>query len=127
MAAVAWRYPDEEMAALTRTVAAEKPKLEPAGLSIAALNFGYSLKGDKVRWRPQSVFDDGARVFIAFGPDIEQDELPPLFVIGPEGLPELASYRVQGGTLIVDRLFDEAELRLGSKRVRIVRPKGRSS
>lgn len=127
MAAIAWHYPEDEMAALTRATAAEEPKPGPAGPNITALNFGYVLKGDHVRWRPHSVFDDGRQVFIAFGPEVDQGELPPLFVIGPEGLPELASYRVQGGTLIVDRLFDEAELRLGSKRVRIVRPKGRSS
>ena len=61
---------------------------------------------------------------------IGQGEMPPLFVVGPEGnTSELVNYRVRGHHMIVDRLFAAAELRFGSgreqKRVRIVRTDGR--
>jgi type IV secretion system protein VirB9 len=52
---------------------------------------------------------------------IGQGELPPLFVVGADGV----NYRVRGNHMIVDRLFAAAELRLGDgaseRRVRIVR------
>ena len=56
--------------------------------------------------------------------------MPPLFVIGQDGKPELVNYRVYGNVLIADRLFAAAELRLGAdkqQRVRIVRNNGRRS
>lgn len=40
--------------------------------------------------------------------------MPPLFVLGDKGAAELVNYRVQGRFMIVDRLFERAELRLGS-------------
>jgi len=56
--------------------------------------------------------------------------MPPLFVIGHDGKPELVNYRAFGSVLIVDRLFAAAELRLGGEKqqkVRIVRSDGRRS
>jgi type IV secretion system protein VirB9 len=56
--------------------------------------------------------------------------MPPLFVIGPQGKPEIVNYRTFHNVLIADRLFAAAELRLGGdnqQRVRILRSDGRSS
>ena len=47
-------------------------------------------------------------------------DMPPLFVITPEGA-ELVNYRVQGERYMVDRVFDVAELRLGTRAPIIVR------
>ena len=61
---------------------------------------------------------------------IANGDMPPLFVIGADGSAELVNYRVQGRYMVVDRLFDTAELRLGSGRnarqVRIIREVPRS-
>ena len=68
------------------------------------------------------------RWFVEFPSGIGQGEMPPLWVIGPEGGAELVNYRVQGNHMIIDRLFAAAELRLGGehqKKVRIVRTDGR--
>ena len=54
--------------------------------------------------------------------------MPPLFIVGPDGKPEIVNYRTYGNVLIVDRLFAAAELRLGGEnqqKVRIVRADGR--
>ena len=54
--------------------------------------------------------------------------MPPLFVVGADGKPELVNSRAYGNVLIVDRLFAAAELRLGGESqqiVRIVRTDGR--
>jgi type IV secretory pathway VirB9-like protein len=53
--------------------------------------------------------------------------MPPLFVIGQDGKPELVNYRAYKNVLIVDRLFAAVELRPGGEkqqRVRIVRSDG---
>jgi ribosomal protein L30 len=81
-------------------------------------------------WRPVNAYDDGRKVFIEFSPGIAQGEMPPLFVIGQDGKPELVNYRVYKNVLIVDRLFAAAELRLGGEKqqkVRIVRDDGQRS
>ena len=47
-------------------------------------------------------------------------DMPPLFIITGEGA-EITNYRVQGRRMIVDRIFDRAELRLGVRAPVIVR------
>ncbi|MDN2565888.1 TrbG/VirB9 family P-type conjugative transfer protein [Aquibium sp. A9E412] len=89
----------------------------------------YGLQGDRPPWRPVSVFDDGRRVYIVFPVGIVQGEMPPLFVLGWDGEPEIVNSRIYRNILIVDRIFAAAELRLGSEdrqqTVRIVRTDGR--
>lgn len=77
-------------------------------------------RGRAPRWAPTAVFNDGVRTFITLSPDAEIDEAPALFVRAGGEL-QLANYRQAGGMLIVDRVFDEAELRLGGRRPQVVR------
>lgn len=117
MASISWIYPQDELIALRNANAAAATAAPVAsGIDVSALNFAYRLEGDKPPWRPLRIFDDGKQVFIEFAPSIAQGEMPPLFVIGASGEAELVNYRVSGRHMIVDRLFDLAELRLGDKR-----------
>jgi P-type conjugative transfer protein TrbG len=129
MASVSWVYAQDQLIALRRqNAAADAAAPVATGVDINALNFRYRIEGDNPAWRPLRAFDDGRQVFIAFPTGIGQGEMPPLWVIGPEGGAELVNYRIQGNHMIVDRLFAAAELRLGGeqqKKVRIVRTDGR--
>jgi type IV secretion system protein TrbG len=133
MASVSWQYPQDQLIALRRqNVAAEAAAPVETGLDINALRFRYAIEGDNAPWRPSRAFDDGRKVYIEFPRGIAQGELPPLFVVGPEGkTSELVNYRVRGNHMIVDRLFAAAELRIGDagseRKVRIVRTDGRPS
>ena len=92
--------------------------------------YRYVIEGDNPPWRPLNAYDDGRKVYIEFSPGVVQGEMPPLFVIGPDGKTEIVNYRVHKNVLIVDRLFAAAELRLGGEaqlKVRIVRGDGRPS
>lgn len=60
-------------------------------------------------------------MYIQFPRRIDQGEMPPLFVVGPEGDNQLVNYRVRGSYYIVDRLFAAAELRLGEDSQQVVR------
>ena len=130
MASVSWQYPQDQLIALRRQNA-EAQATEPVatGVDLANINFRYAVEGDRAPWRPLRAYDDGRQVFIEFPRGIGQGEMPPLFVVGPQGnTSELVNYRVRGNYMIVDRLFAAAELRFGAgksqKRVRIVRTDG---
>lgn len=130
MAAVSWTYPQDALIAL-RTAEAERERTAPvaSGIDFSSLNFRYRIGGDHPGWRPVRVFDDGRQVFIEFPGDIASGDMPPLFVIGADQAAELVNYRVQGRYMVVDRLFERAELRLGAgngaKQVRIERERAR--
>jgi P-type conjugative transfer protein TrbG len=131
MASVSWIYPQDELIALRRQNAlADAAAPVETALDINSLRFRYAIEGDNPPWRPLRAFDDGKKVYIEFPRGIGQGEMPPLFIVGPEGkTSELVNYRVRGSHMIVDRLFAAAELRLGDggseRRVRVVRTDGR--
>ena len=124
MPAVAWAYP--QPAGGQRQTLPSTPVI-PA---VAARNYRYSLTGSgNPPWKPVAVYDDGRRVYVEFPQGIVQGEMPPLFVIGPNGETQIVNSRIYQHILIVDRLFGAAELRLGAgdkqQTVRIVRTDGR--
>jgi type IV secretion system protein TrbG len=121
MPSVAWFYP-EDRAGRIRTL-----PLIPAVPEVDQRRHRYTIEGDNPPWRPIDAYDDGHKVYIEFSPGIGQGEMPPLFVIGQDGKPELVNYRAYKNLLIVDRLFAAAELRLGGEKqqkVRIIRSDG---
>ena len=124
MASVSWSYPADELIALRREAAAAEAA-QPIAMStldaLATFNFGYRVSGDKPPWRPVRAFDDGRQTFVEFPAGIGEAELPPLWVIGATGEPELVNTRVSGRYIVVDRLFTTAELRLGTKKQKVVR------
>lgn len=122
MAAVSWTYPADALIALRRS-ADERAATAPiaAGVALVDLHFDYRVSGDRPAWRPLRAFDDGRQTFVEFAPSIAVGEAPPLFVIGASGDVELVNYRVQGRYYVVDRIFDAAELRLGTDKPQIVR------
>jgi P-type conjugative transfer protein TrbG len=109
-AQVAWRYP-------------LNTEVSPAPSAVANLNFDYrvrTVRGRAPVWAPSRVFDDGHQTWVEFGPGVAASDMPPLFVITPDGA-ELVNYRVQGQRYMVDRIFDIAELRLGTRAPIVVR------
>lgn len=127
MASVSWQYPEDALIALKRrNTDAEAAEPIERGVALEDLQFRYRIEGDRPPWRPIRAFDDGRQVFVEFPRGIGQGEMPPLFVIGPEGDGELVNYRVRRNYIVVDRLFAAAELKLGDRqqRVRIVRTDG---
>lgn len=125
---VRWRYPQTVIAPFVAAPPAP-PQSQPAP---RALHFGYRIKG-RGAFRPVRVWDDGHSTYLAFRTDALAGDLPPLFLVGADGKAiELVNYRLEGRTVVVDRLFAAAELRLGqgrlARRVRIERaaPEARS-
>ncbi|MFN4041539.1 MAG: TrbG/VirB9 family P-type conjugative transfer protein [Brevundimonas sp.] len=98
---------------------APMPDLVPRG----PVNAAYRITPPRrpPAWTPTAVFDDGARTFIVFPPDLGVLETPALFVLAPGGARRTINYRQSGAILIADRLFDRAELILGGARPQVIR------
>ena len=112
MASVSFIYAEDQIIALRRqNAAAEALAPVDTGLDMSRLRLRYTIEGDSPPWRPLHAFDDGRKVYIEFPRGIAQGEMPPLFIIGPNGkTSDLVNYRVQGSHMIVDRLFAAGEL-----------------
>lgn len=122
MASVSWDYPQDRLDALkAQDEASRLTTPMAAGLSADQLRFRYEVTGDAPSWRPLRAFDDGQKVYIQFPAGIAQGDLPPLFLVGPDGDLQLVNHRYQAPYYIVDRLFGAVELRLGGDRAHAVR------
>ncbi|ARM30498.1 P-type conjugative transfer protein TrbG [Prosthecochloris sp. HL-130-GSB] len=118
MAAVNWRYPHEELAI------AGGGDVVASQVDLSGLNFAYEVdvhKGRRPDWLPLKVFDDGRKTFIQFPDAMLSGEAPVLFVVSRDGETQLVNYRVKDEFFVVDRLFEMAELRVGTKRQNVVR------
>ena len=115
MPSVSWFYPEDRS---SRSKALPPTPVIP---EMDQRRYRYVIEGDSPPWRPVNAYDDGRKVYIEFSPGIGQGEMPPLFVIGQDGKPELVNYRVYRNVLIADRLFAAAELRLGGEKQQKVR------
>ncbi|SDW06666.1 P-type conjugative transfer protein TrbG [Celeribacter indicus] len=127
MPSVAWAYPAAPRGG--RQAVATAPAIPAPSARIH--RYGLQIQGESPPWRPVSVFDDGRRVYVVFPAGIAQGEMPPLFVLGADGEPQIVNSRIHRNVLIVDRLFGAAELRLGAgdrqQVVRIVRMEEREA
>ena len=69
-------------------------------------------------WKPEAVFDDGTKTYIRMPSRFSET---PAFYILLDRKETLTNYRVKGRYYVVDRLFDRGYLKIGAKRVAIVR------
>ena len=115
MPSVTWNYPqDEELEQQTKALIADR--VETVSLSPEQLNFSYEIVGDDYSWKPLRIFDDGPKTYLQMPATMRTHEAPALFVIEDEDV-LLVNYRVKGDYYIIDRLFDHAQLRVGTKRI----------
>ncbi len=125
MPSVSWNYPQEVRAQFDEML--KKKESELPVVSLEQVRFTYDIAGDNYDWKPLKVFDDGVKTFIQMPRAMKSSESPVFFVLSDDGEPTIANYRVKGDYYIIDRLFKEAELRVGKEdRVTIEFDDGRS-
>ena len=113
-ATIAWTYPFEEVAKQVAAIDVENERRDETvitGVPLDQLDFDYEIDGDDPSWRPIRAFSDGSKTYIEFADALGSAEAPPLF-LSDDDQGELVNYRVKQNYYIVDRLFDQAELRL---------------
>lgn len=125
-----FRYPEEEMAALSArqdSLALGMGSEEThSALSIDPTRYNprWRVEGPNLPWKPLRVFDDGNKTYIQMPTTMEASEAPALFVIDGDASPQLVNYRVlpDKHLYIMDRVPARAELRIGAKdRVELIR------
>jgi type IV secretion system protein VirB9 len=109
------RWSDQERLARRQAaeLAAGHTPLAPAA-RLAQLNFDYSW--DRARrwpWVPSQVFDDGEHTYLVLPPAARLAELPILLGVEPGGGLALLTYRLEGNTLVADRVLERAVLVVG--------------
>lgn len=117
---IAWNYPFGDAVMIRNQVAQQQVQAQTivaTGIDLTKANFNYLILKQRHAktppWCPVRAFDDGRKTYIQFPPKVSVTEAPPLFVMGAHGDAQLVNYRVKGDWYIVDRLFDNAELRIG--------------
>jgi type IV secretion system protein TrbG len=115
MPRVAFYYPTETLAAeATRKRELDRQNRQTSSPpALAQLNFGYSLSGPAVSWKPVQTFDDGERVYIEMPTTLLASDAPAL-MIGADDNSALVNYQVKGRYYIVDRIFKQAVLVSGT-------------
>ncbi len=124
VARVAFEYPEHDSALrwqqhlqeqrIAEKEAKRSAEVVPAVVAVESMNFGYRIDGGNAYIRPLRVFDDGSKTYIQMRSDLRHREAPVLLVLGSDGKGTMTNYRVRQQTYIVDRLFDRAQLLLGS-------------
>lgn len=128
---LSWTYPQEEARAKADEAArraaaqqADEALRVQTAVPVDRLDFRYRitpLKGRAPPWTPVRVFGDGAKTYIEFPPDLAVREAPPVFLLDADDQAQLVNSRLLGRYLVVDRIIERAELRLGDKKPVVVR------
>jgi type IV secretion system protein TrbG len=125
LTAISWHYPEDAQRRWDQEERSRKPQDPLASLiNHAVIRYtNYTIRTRTIlppSWMPIEVFDDQEKTFIKFPPTLKTGEAPVLYVVSPQGDPQLVNYHPRGDYYIVDRLFDKAELRVGEGKHRVV-------
>ena len=125
---VAFSYQMNDLTAIftksQQNASSKKPLEDELQLGTDGVNFDslytrYTIiDKNRVDWKPDAVFEDGNKTYIRMPLRFSET---PAFYIYLDKKETLSNYRVKGRYYIVDRLFDRAYLKIGNKRVAIVR------
>ena len=89
------------------------------------LCFAYSIESQNswykspYSWLPKIAFDDGLKTYIQMADGMKAGAAPALFVKDDDGV-NLVNYRVKDNYYVVDRIFNQAELRNGMKETVVI-------
>ena len=107
---------------------AENQSLRPQ-INVEHIKYDYRVKGDRqLSWYPASVFEDGNKVFIRMPEHVNHAQLPIFMTVDRGGKSEVVNYRYYKPYYVIDTIFDQGVLILGSEKyrqiVRITRENG---
>jgi type IV secretory pathway VirB9-like protein len=109
---VRFSYNDEPKA-----VAKVPPRLWPDPAQPQRYHAGYAISTTEPKpvWTVRQVVDDGQKTYLIFPPTMTTVDAPLVRLVGSHG-PEMVNARQAGNVVILDRLFNRVELRLGSQK-----------
>lgn len=108
---VRWTYPDD----LMRTARAPEPSPLPDPTRPRRYHVPYTIQASHPRppWSPRQVVDDGWKTYLIFPPTVTTIDAPLVRLVGPNG-PEVINARQVGSVMVLDRIIQRVELRVGT-------------
>ena len=105
------------------SVGVDDGALDLAVKDVNQLNFAYSRQGKSdFSWAPLNVFDDkDGHTFINFDAAALVKTRPLVFTCGADGKMKMVPYAVYRNTYVIDNIYDNLEVRSGSKSVKFIR------
>jgi len=129
MSRIGFYYPQDRADAINVGLPTDKiednesrqPKID-----IENIKYDYRVKGDRgLAWFPSSVFEDGNKVFIRMSDRVDHSQLPIFMTVDKSGETEVVNYRYYKPYYVVDTIFEQGVLILGTDKykqmVRIMR------
>jgi type IV secretion system protein VirB9 len=93
-------------------------------VSLDKLNYEYKWNNKRIFFAPKQVFDDGEKTFIILREAVKTREIPVVYIKDEQtGNLAIVNSRMNENTIVIDRLFDAATLKLGKKEV-VIKRKG---
>jgi len=120
---VRWVYPEEQQAALVQQQKKREELTVLPTTTMDNLSFDYKISGKSYDWKPTTIFNDGVKTYIKMPASMFTSEAPVLFIKDADGNLAMVNYRLKNGCYIVDKLFNEAEMRNGKQIIKIKRKK----
>ena len=122
MPRIGFYYPQDKADAINVGLPPDKiennESLQPK-INIENIKYDYRIRGDQALcWYPTSVFEDGKKVFIRMPDKVDRSQLPIFMTIDQGGQTEVVNYRYFKPYYVVDTIFDQGVLVLGTDRYR---------
>jgi type IV secretion system protein TrbG len=117
---VSFWYPEEMVNVLNDKAYEAQGRGDISGapdVNVSNLNFDYRMScgwGSSPSWSPTRIFDDGKQTFIQFPQTMSTRDMPVLFIVDGKNQRALVNYRWNAPYFIVDRIFKEAVLVMGT-------------
>lgn len=129
MVGVRWNYPQTMTFGTNQNQEVVNSTETQLSINVEAMNNQYDIKGDKVIWKPVSVFDDGVHTYIQFDPRFNSSSGAPALYFLPkestsESKMEVVNYIIRGNLYITDFVLQDKEawyLMADKKNVKITR------
>jgi type IV secretion system protein TrbG len=119
---ISYYYPQQiltEMRAADTTPATPPQQADPIAPTVSPnkINRAYQIEGpSNIPWRPIAAMDDGSRVWV----ELPQTTSPIAPILSIDG-GQVTNYRMRGQYIVVDQLFNHAQLTSGNDQVTISR------
>jgi len=122
MPRIGFYYPQDKADAINVGLPPDKiennESLQPK-INIENIKYDYHVRGDRnLSWYPSSVFEDGNKVFIRMPDHVDHSQLPIFMTMDRSGQTEVVNYRYYKPYYVVDTIFDQGLLILGTDKYR---------
>ena len=122
MSRIGFYYPQDQADAINVGLPPDKIENDNSKqpkINIENIKYDYRIMGDQgLSWYPTSIFEDGNKVFIRMPEHADHSQLPIFMTLDHAGQTEVVNYRYFKPYYIIDTIFKQGVLMLGTDKYR---------